>query len=157
MSQNKMIDLLKKLQNGSFVTVEKESEHKMKKTGNPLRDRKVVKRSRFQLQVGCSTQNIENNIAKRENREPRTIGSLPWGEYVDGLPLITHKGNLYLRGHWTKGLETEYTVDGQSATPEQVETIKAFTSSRPLDKQSAMTIKLEGIKRLAAGGETVTN
>lgn len=145
------VNLLSGVQNGGLVTVEKEGDAKLRKTGNPLRDRKVVKHSRFQIKVGCSSQSIENAKAKREGRPARIIGKMSWGEYVANTPIIEYKGNHYLRGYWFKNLETTYTVDGQPATDDQLATIREFTPKSSLDKSSAMTIKLDGIKRLTGG------
>lgn len=154
---SQFVNLITGLKNGSFVTVEKTGEHKMKKTGNPLRDRKVEKSSTFQVQVGCDLQRIEDKRAKSEGREARRIGALPWGEYVaDGIPVISHKGSLYLRGFFSKGLSSEYTVDGRPATEEELATIREFTSSRPMEKTAPLAIKFDNIKRLAGGGREVT-
>ena len=157
MSTSKLVNLITGLKNGSFVTVEKVSDHKMTKTGNPLRDAKVEKSSTFQVQVGCDLQRIEDKRAKDEGREPRRIGALPWGEYVaPGIPIIKHKDALYLRGYWVKSLDSGYTVNGKPATPEQIAIIKQFSSSRPVEKTAPLCIKFDGIKRLAGGGLEVT-
>lgn len=157
MSTSKFVNLITGLKNGSFVTVEKVSEHDMAKTGNPLRDAKVEKSSTFQVQVGCDLQRIEDNRAKLEGREPRTVGPLPWGEYLaDGIPVIKHKGSLYLRGYWVKSLDSSYTVNGKPATPEQIAIIKQFSKNRPMEKTAPLCVKFDGIKRLAGGGQEVT-
>lgn len=151
-----VINLVSGVQNGGFVTVEKTSEAKMKKTGNPLRDRKVEKRSKFQVQVGCDLQKIEDKKAEQEGRTARKIGGLPWGEYVmPGLPIIKHNGNFYLRGFWMKGFDTSYLIDGQPATESEVKIIKQFSSSRPLDKSAPLCIKFDNIQRIAGGGKVV--
>jgi len=158
MSNNnaKLINLITGVKNGGFVTIEKAGEHKMLKTGNPLRDAKVEKRSRFQVRLGCNTQNLEDKAAKREAREPRQIGPLPWGEYVaEGVPVIAHKGSLYVRGYWEKALGSEYTVNGKPATPEQIAIIKQFTSKREMDKLAPLNIKFDNIKKLSGGGKVV--
>lgn len=152
----KVTGLIGKVQNGGFVTVAKRSEAKLKKRGNPLRDANVEKVSRFQIQVGCDLQRIESNRAAKEGREARTIGPLPWGEYVEGgLPLIRHNNSLYLRGFWVKSLNSDYLVDGRPATSEEVETIKQFTSGKPLDRTAPMTVKLDHITHLSGAGETL--
>lgn len=157
-SNSQFMNLITGLQNGSFVTVEKVSDADMLKRGNPLAASKVEKRSSFQVQVGCDLQNIEDSRAKKENRESRTIGPLPWGEYVaDGIPVIKHKDTLYLRGFWVKGLDSEYIVDGKPATAEQLVIIKQFTSRKEgFGKSAPLAIKFDNITRLSGGGQTVT-
>lgn len=153
MDNAKFIELIANVKNGSFVTIEKVGEHSMKKTGNPLNGRKVEKHSTIQIQVGCDLQRIENNRAEKDGREPRVIGPLPWGEYVEGgLPLIAHKGALYLRGFWVKSLGVEYTIDGSEATVEEVATIRQFTADKPIEKTTPLTIKVDSVVRVCAAG-----
>lgn len=148
------INLVTGVQNGGFVTVEKTGDAKMKKTGNPLRDAKVEKFSKFQIQVGCDMQNIENARAAREGRPAKHIGPLPWGEYLGGgLPIIKHKDKMYIRGFWVKGIETTYTVDGKPATDEQVAIIKKFSNGGGLSKSAPITIGIDSITRMAGGGK----
>jgi hypothetical protein len=149
------LSLVSEVKNGSFVTIEKTSEHKMKKTGNPLRDSIVMKTSKLQVQVGCDMQRIENKNAKTESREARQIGPLPWGEYVEGLPVIKHKDTLYLRGFFAKGLGSSYTVNGIAANDNQLETIANFSQRQPMAKTAPLTIKLESITRLSGGGKEI--
>ena len=159
MSNTKQIlNLVTGMKNGSFLTVEKTSKASLRKTGNPLRDANVEKHSTFQVQVGCDMQRIENKRALREGRQPITVGALPWGEYVGmDLPVIKHKGSLYLRGFWVRGISTVYTVNGKPATDEQLETIREFSGkSSGLSKTAPMTIKFDNIKRLSGGGKTIT-
>lgn len=151
------INLVTGVQNGGLVTVEKTGEAKMKKTGNPLRGSKVEKLSKFQIQVGCDLQTIEENRAKKEGRPARIIGALPWGRYVSkDLPLIEHNDKLYLRGFWFKNLKTSYLVDGKPATPDQVEIIKQFSTGSKLDRTTPITIGLDSITRMAGGGKVVS-
>lgn len=151
-----IVDAVSHIQNGAIATVDKTSEAKLRKTGNPLRDRKVEKHSRFQIQIGCDWQKIENTRARVEGREARKIGPLPWGEHVDGTPLISHRGQLYLRGFWVRSLASTYYVDGREATSEEVETIKQFSTSKPFDKTQPLTIKLAHLNSLRLGGQELT-
>jgi hypothetical protein len=156
MENGKFVELVATVKNGSFVTIDKVSEHAMKKTGNPLNGRVVMKASTMQVQVGCDLQKIENKRASEEGREPRTIGPLPWGEYVEGgLPLISHKGALYLRGFWVQSLGSEYTIDGKPANAEELATIKQFTAIKPMERLAPLTIKVENITRAVAAGQEI--
>ena len=152
-----ILNLITGMKNGSFLTVEKSSKASLRKTGNPLRDANIEKHSTFQVQVGCDMQRIENKRALREGRQPVAVGALPWGEYVGmDLPVIKHKGNLYLRGFWARGIVTTYTVNGQPATDAQLVTIKEFSpKGTGLSKTAPMTIKFDNIKRLSGGGKTI--
>jgi hypothetical protein len=153
----KFVSLVTGLKSGSFVTVEKIGEHKMKKTGNPLRFSLVEKRSTFQVQVGCDLQRIEDKNARAELREARQIGPLPWGEYLHtGIPIIKHKDSLYLRGFFVRGLGSTYTVDGIEASERQLATISLFTSSRAMEKSTPLAIKFENIIRISGGGKELT-
>lgn len=158
MKFREIISLVTGVKSGGFVTVEKIGEAKLKKTGNPLKDSKVEKESVFQIRLGCDTQKIENKQAAREGRTPREIGPLPWGEYIaDGIPVIKHKDQLYLRGYWVKSLESNYKVDGKPATAEQLAIIKQFASkSSEFSSSSPLCIKFDNIRRIAGGGQTIS-
>lgn len=152
-----IIETVNGAHNGSIATLTKCSAVKMKKTGNPLWGADVKKRSSMQLQVGCDWQAIEDARAKKEGRTPRKIGPLPYGEHVDGTPLIKHNGHLYMRGFWMKALgKPQFFVDGREATPEEVETIKQFTPKKELQKTQPINIRLDGLEYLRAGGKELT-
>ena len=133
---------------------------KMKKTGNPLVDEQVQKRTSGEFEFGGSYQerlneSFDSSLGTVETKK------LPWGHWVEGAEgkVIHHtktdkKGNTvseadYLRYYNNIGdIETKTLVNGEDATEEQLKTIEEFSSSKKekvytTDKGNEVTTKLQ--------------
>lgn len=152
----------------TFATIVAKVEQKMLKRGNPLRESKIEKRVSYKLSLNCVYQNAVNNQREREGLEKDFVASSNWHEPVfDGVngSIVRHKTNdkRYLKGIVKSADVLDYFVDGERATPEQIEIIKQFRQvSAPPQNQGVeesiivRTIAIENIEEVATNGESVT-
>lgn len=82
MEKEKIISIVKNASKGKFISITKQ-----KDLGQGVRKETVMV-----MRIGVNYQNMKIN-------EGRTVGSLPYGHWVDGLEnlVIEHKGKYYLR------------------------------------------------------------
>ena len=111
----------------------------------------IIKESDMRIRLGISFANMKVN----ENKE---IGSLPWGQWVEGLEnlVVTHKGNYYLRITTTNPndlenandvIATRYIKDGELISKEEV--ISLIGEKKLISKPSLVyNIKFDNILRL---------
>ena len=116
----------------TFATIVAKVEQKMYKRGNPLAGKNVQKRVNYQLALNCVYENAVNKQREREGLEGNFVSSSNWHEKVfDGIngAILRHKQDhekRYLSGIVKNAEVVDYFVDGERATPEEVETIKQF-------------------------------
>lgn len=111
----------------------------------------IVKESDMVIRLGVSYANMAINEGKQ-------TGSLPWGEWVEGLEnlVITHKGKYYLRvsaispenpENGAKVIATRYLRDGAEISREEVASI---IGNEKGSASAVYNIKFENIKRLGS-------
>lgn len=88
------------------------------------------------------------------------LGPRTWGTRIDGMPLVEHKGEIYLDAIFMKSGESTYLVDG-TLTP--AASITGLTESTASGEQGGLdnkviirTISLGNVKSIRAGGQTYT-
>jgi hypothetical protein len=153
----------------TFATIVAKVEQKMYKRGNPLAAYKIEKRVNYQLSLNCVYQNAVNKQREREGLEKDFVASSNWHEKVyDGVngAILRHKEHhdkKYLSGIVKNAEVVDYFVDGERATPEQVEIIKQFrqVSKAPQNQgieQAVIfrAISLENIEEIRTNGEVLT-
>ena len=81
----------------TIVTVDIETDPRMRKTGNPFLSRGVVKRSTLNGMIGFDYSNGINRRAGKEGKEERQAKSRAWGVLTPDRLFVTHKGEFYLQ------------------------------------------------------------
>lgn len=131
-----------------------ETEPKMRKTGNPLSGRKVIKRSSKRVGVNGNYANMVNNQRQREldalneqrraeglaeltvkEFKPKTSWHTPVFDSFNGsivcnkkdIAKPVEKRKLYLKHVVTGDTQTQYFIDGKPATEDEIATIKEYT------------------------------
>jgi len=105
--------------------------------------------------------NAYDNMVKRrliaEGKDPELFKLSPraWGTRLQGLPLVEHKGALYLEVIFLASGQTSYTLDGQ---PIDADSIEGLDIGKPEGKQGTLedkviirTFKMDSITRLSIG------
>lgn len=111
----------------------------------------IIKESDMRIRLGITFANMKVN----ENKE---VGSLPWGQWVEGLEnlVVEHKGNYYLRITTTNPndlesandvIATRYIKDGELISKEEV--VSLIGEKKLISKPSLVyNIKFDNILRL---------
>lgn len=114
MTNNEIIEAMLSKKKGQYVSLKKQ-----KDLGNG-----VKKITDMVIRLGVEYANMKVN----EGRETE-IGSLPWGQWVEGLEgyVIEHKGNYYLRvsSSYSNTTKNIYTLNGVEISREEVEGLVA--------------------------------
>ena len=138
MNANAIFNELNAINGCRIVAIEYVSDAKMNKRGNPLANFNVTKHVKMTCQFGYNYQNAVNNRAEKngENRD-FVADTLPWGSWLVPNKFISHNGDIYVRFYGMKNAAAvvTYYVDGQPATPAEIDIIKRFT---PMRKESAL-------------------
>ena len=166
------IEILKQFINdggsASFGSVLAQVEQKMLKRGNPLKDAEVTKLVTYRVSLNCNYQNCVNNALVREGKEANFVSKENWHKTVyDSFngSIVAKKSDetcTYLKMIVNSATTHQYFVNGVLATPEQIETIKAFKQKSSAAHQSldneiiVRTIKTENIIEVKAGGDILT-
>lgn len=141
MTNEEILEKIRELKKGTYLTLTKQ---KILAEG-------LVKETDMRIRFGVSYQNLKIN-------EGRQVGSLPWGQWVEGLEniCIEHKGNYYLRVTSTNPenpdegddiLANRYLFNGKEITKEKAIEIageKPFKSHA----SAVYNIKFENIVRI---------
>ena len=133
----------------SLVGLETITDALAKKTNNPFKDKKVLKKTRLLANIGGRYHNWLINQAKRERLQNVEFVIKPalWGEHVEGTSLIYYdKTDLfYLELLVVKVFEVTYTdVDGNVLTKEEV---KPFLPKKSESKTQALLKKKVYLRR----------
>lgn len=98
---NELLSLLEDIKGVTFAEVFTNTDARLLKTGNPYNGVRKLTKSRFT--IGASYGNAVVREGTRQGIEASsfTPEPLPWGEWVIGGKVITHKGRLYLRQQTT--------------------------------------------------------
>ena len=110
MENQQILNALKNHKKGTYVNLTKTKDY-----GNGL-----IKETDMVIRLGVSFQNMKVN-------EGRTVGSLPWGNWVEGLEnyVIEHKGNYYLRVSNTNShiAKSKYLLNNVEVSKDVAETL----------------------------------
>jgi len=159
-SLEKFKDLISNKKGAQIVTLITETEPRMRKTNNPYHGG-VVKLSRVN---GIINFNYGNSVNRQRTRE----GSVPnfqplprkWGTRLPGVPLVEHKGKLYLEIKIERSIDHEYlTPQGHAITEDMLRPWLQKSSSNKdhqgLEKELILRdYKLENIKAIITSGTT---
>ena len=119
----------------------------MRKTGNPYLGR-VQRYAQRLCTIGASYEDRVNDTREAQGM-PRDFvaGPLPWGQRVEGTPLITHKGRVYVQVIVEKLLTIEDSIDG---TLDLDGALKPFLPERDKNEVCPVrTIPLDTIRDLS--------
>lgn len=99
------------------------------------------------VRLGIQYANLSSVKVAIENGERGEVGSLPWGNWVEGYEnlLISHKDSLYVRFYSAPNdVHTKYLVDGKEVSKE---TYKGYLTPSDAKRTSSdtMTVKLDNI------------
>lgn len=138
-SKEEFVEILKNTQPTEIHLVSF-TDPKIKKTGNPFKNKKVIKRTEGDFLFGGSfKEKVEEKLDQKglidENYE---VGSLPWGKWVEGAEnkVIEHKGEYYMRYYPSDNASSvEYFIDDAKATDEEFETIKQFLPTKKVSQK----------------------
>ena len=142
MTNQEILNKLAEVKKGKYISLKKK-----KDLGENILGEKITKISELVIRLGVDYANMK--VA-----EGKVVGSLPWGNWVEGLEglVIEHKGNYYLRvasSYANNGKATYYLNDQQITKEEVVQMIgEKKVESKALD---VYNIKFENI--IALGGE----
>ena len=115
----------------------------------------------FQNKNSNGYENMVNRRLEKEGKNPATfnVGQRAWGERVDGMPIVTHKGDDYLEVIFLKAGEVRYTLDGQPIEYSDIEGMKPASDSSQgglEDKVVIRTFKADSIKTIRVDGQSVS-
>lgn len=115
----------------------------------------------FQNKKSNGYENMVNRRLVTEGKDPETFSVSPrkWGERVEGLPIVTHKGADYLEVIFLKAGKVHYTLDGSPIEYVDIEGMKAASEGVQgglEDKVVIRTFKADSIKTIRIDGQSVT-
>ena len=133
---------------------------------NPMQGRvtKAVRGNRVMLFSNKKTNGYDAMVKRRlesEGKDPEsfTLGQRAWGTRLENMPIVEHKGELYLECIFLKAGQVTYLLDGipvEKTAIEGLETEKVEGTQGGLDNKVIIrTYKAESIKALRMGGEEI--
>lgn len=151
----------------NFISMVMSTDARLAKTGNPYRDEKVYKVSKYNVQINVNYSNAVNNQLEREGKERNFEAQENWHskkfDEFNGSVVEHASGNSSQEYLAYRVLDVErigFTINDKIATPEQVETIKVFLPKKsPAKNQGTekeirwQTVKYENIKLLSINNE----
>jgi len=86
------------------------------------------------------------------------VGERAWGERVENLPIVMHKGKEYLEVIVLKAGEVHYTHDGQPIAKEDIIGLKPAQKASKEGVREVMirTFKADSIKTIRIDGQSIT-
>jgi len=111
----------------------------------------IEKQVTMSMRAGVDYDNLSSVKEKRENGElPAENAGLPWGQWVAFPYLISHKDKHYLRlyPNGNGKIETEYFLNGEKTTLEQVKPFLLASELPSGEKPECITVTLENITEL---------
>ena len=152
---NFILSLKKGLFGNKVVTI---TEPRMNKRGNPFIENgdKVQKITYYtNIGLGISYENATNNKLARNGEEANFEAEKPKGMTWEHYPFILRSDKnpdqKYLRMQYYSNTKVKslYLVNGKLATPQQVETIKAFSPKSNSDSLiKVVSVKLENVVKI---------
>lgn len=134
LTRTQLKELLSTTKGTTIVTIETETDPRMRKTNNPYSGH-IVKRSKVNGMIGWNYTNSVNNQRDREgNREEFVAKPRKWGQRIIGTPLVEHKESYYLELKVERAMGSTF-VDVRTGNEVPKETLlewlpKPSTSSR---------------------------
>ncbi len=169
-SKNEMVGYLKTLgTSSSFVSLETETEVKMRKTGNPFVGTvKVVKRTGLiNVDFVSSVRRRMAEIQKVAFSETEYVAGTTWYKHVQtaegkALPLCVHKDDdrrFYLQYFPLRSHGEIYFLKGRQLSAEEVVQMETFITEkeRKAFKPIVITLAIDSIRKMKARNITVLN
>lgn len=115
----------------------------------------------FTNQKANGYENMVNRRLESEGFDAKTfnVGSRAWGERVEGLPIVTHKGSEYLEVIFLKAGEVRYTLDGDPIEYADIEGMKKAAEGVQgglENKVIIRTFKADSIKTIRIDGQSIS-
>lgn len=148
MDFNNVMNAVKRSNNGSFRSMEWESEVPVK---SALKGQHTVtKRTKAQVRFGVSYDHMASVQNKRISGElPGMNQGLRWGQWKDGYEnlVIEHKGNHYLRCSLFPGARsnTQYLLDGQPVSKDELKDICNPSALKSSDTKDCFNVNMSNI------------
>lgn len=168
MNQDLLVPLIRdKVKGTTFVSIDYECDPRLKKTGNPYRNCKVVKRNTMTGVIGFDYQSSVNRQAAREGKEDRLAKSRKWGVLTPDRIFVEHKDNFYLQMKVESSSTPTYHVLGDDGIEREIpkKEIEAFipeksTSSTQEDLNREVILRdvaISNIRRIRMMGVALTD
>tara|TARA_R100000908_G_C3697287_1_gene109193 strand:- start:57 stop:590 length:534 start_codon:yes stop_codon:yes gene_type:complete len=153
-------NILQNFKGHSFAGLQSLTDSGARKTGNPFKNKIILKESQTLVNVGFHYSNSLVNQAKRENVSTEfDIKPRKWGTRLPNCPLVEHKGNYYLEAKVEKVYATRYMdIDGNELSKEDVlpflsKKKESATQDRLEKKIYLRDFKLASIRKFAFDGK----
>jgi len=151
----------------TFAGIVMATDAKLKKTGNPYKDEKVYKVSKYNVQLNFNYAKAVNNQLEREGKDANFEASENWHtkkyDSYNGCVAMKMEGNQRQEYLFYRTMDVKrigFTINDKVASPDQVETIKVFLPAKSAPKNQGtdeavivQTVKLQNIKLLSLNGE----
>lgn len=146
-----------------IVTFTAHTDARLRKTGNPLPEKRATKIARVNGIVNFKYTNSVNNQREREGND-RDFVAQPraWGKRLAGYPFVAHNGNLYLEVKIERVLDVQFEdANGEPLAREQVAPFLPARhdsgETQGVDKAIILTdYKVQNIRELTIDGERYT-
>ena len=129
------------------------------------RVRKHMKGASVMVFQNKNSHGYDNMVKRRlvaEGKDPESfkLSARAWGQRVENMPIVTHKGAEYLEVIFLKAGEVSYTFDGQPIAKEDINGLpeKPVEAAQGglTDKVIIRTFKAESIDEIRIDGQAVT-
>ena len=154
-TKQELIDLINEVKGVTFVSVDIESEPRMRKTDNPYMG--ATKQVSLSGAVNYDYGHSVNLQLDREDKEANfQVQKRAWGEHVDNW--VVHKGNHYLPIKIENASDPTYVYDGEEVNVEELKPF-LYESKKPKTQEDVTKeiivrdVKIDSIKHIRAFGD----
>lgn len=163
----KLTEILNNVNGASFISMDTTTTPKLKGgKGNEMQGRVQKHNKGASIMVFQNKKsNAYDNMVKRrllaEGKDPDLFKISPraWGERIAGMPLVTHKGALYLEVIFLASGTSTYTLDGKPIDKDQIIGLEDKEEGKQgglNNKVIIRTFKLDSVTRLSIGDKEYT-
>lgn len=151
---SQLVELLLASKGAKILTLETETQPKMRKTGNPFLGAVKV------AQVNCVVNfNYANSVNKQRVREDKEADfeaePRKWGERIQGTPIVEHKGQYYLEAK-IENSKSKFILNGQEIPEDQIQPYlySSKSSRQGVEKEVKLRdFKLDSVKGIKYQGK----